>query len=253
MRSVSDIARPSLAAASILAVALWLCAFAGAARAATAPIAITGPVTATAATTATLSGTVNPNGDPTSWHFEYGKTASYGTSTAATSAGAGTANTGVSANTHRPLAGHHLPLPPRRLEQRRHDERRRRHLHHLVGRAAHGHGHDHCRLGRHDHLGDAQRLDQPERPPDDLLLRVRLLDVVRHEDGRPERRLRHDHRRRLGHDLRAPGRADLPLPARRDERRRDDPGRRHELRHGRRPARRSPPGPRARSARRAPG
>jgi hypothetical protein len=68
------------------------------AAAATAPTAITGPVTALAATTATLSGTVNPNGTATTWHFEYGKTTTYGTSTPPANAGAGTANTGVSSN-----------------------------------------------------------------------------------------------------------------------------------------------------------
>ena len=94
MTTVGHIARKSLAAAGAAAAALILCAIAAAA----APTAITGPVTATAATTATLSGTVNPNGTATSWHFDYGKTTTYGTSTSSTSAGSGTANTGVSAN-----------------------------------------------------------------------------------------------------------------------------------------------------------
>ena len=94
MTTVGQIARKSVAAAGAATAALILCAIAAAA----APTAITGPVTATAATTATLSGTVNPNGTATSWHFEYGKTTTYGTSTSSTSAGSGTANTGVSEN-----------------------------------------------------------------------------------------------------------------------------------------------------------
>ena len=67
------------------------------AAAATAPTAITGPVTAFGATTATLSGTVNPNGDATSWHFDYGTTIGYGSSTSSTNAGSGT-NNRVTAN-----------------------------------------------------------------------------------------------------------------------------------------------------------
>ncbi len=85
-------------AATAAAAALLLATFAGTAAAATAPAAITGPVDTVGATTATITGTVNPNGSATTWSFEYGKTTSYGTSTAATSAGSGTSNTGVSAN-----------------------------------------------------------------------------------------------------------------------------------------------------------
>jgi phosphodiesterase/alkaline phosphatase D-like protein len=98
MRTIREHSRTCLAATSALAAALSLCAFAGAAAAATAPAAITGPVTATASTSATLTGNVNPNGDATSWHFDYGKTASYGTSTQSMSAGSGTVTTGVSVN-----------------------------------------------------------------------------------------------------------------------------------------------------------
>jgi hypothetical protein len=92
MRTVSYIAgrSPGIAAAAVAALAV--CGIAAAA----APTAITGPVTATAATTATLSGTLNPNGSSTTWHFDYGKTSSYGSTTAAMSAGSGTAITGVS-------------------------------------------------------------------------------------------------------------------------------------------------------------
>ena len=85
------------AAAAVIAAAL-LALVASAAAAATAPTAITGPVTTVGPTTATLSGTVNPNGSATTWQFEYGKTTTYGTNTTATSAGSGTANTGVSAD-----------------------------------------------------------------------------------------------------------------------------------------------------------
>jgi hypothetical protein len=72
-------------------------AFAGAAVAAT-PSAITGPVTSVGPTTATATGTVNPNGQATTWHVEYGTSTSYGTKTANVSAGSGTANAAVSAS-----------------------------------------------------------------------------------------------------------------------------------------------------------
>jgi len=47
-------------------------------------------------TTATLNGTVNPNGLETKYWFEYGPTTAYGTKTAETSAGSGTANASAS-------------------------------------------------------------------------------------------------------------------------------------------------------------
>ncbi len=97
MLRIRHIAFGRLPAAAVAAVAALL-VLATSAGAATAPTAITGPVTTVGPTTATLSGTVNPNGSPTSWQFEYGKTTTYGTATTATNAGAGTANTGVSAN-----------------------------------------------------------------------------------------------------------------------------------------------------------
>jgi outer membrane protein assembly factor BamB len=47
---------------------------------------------------ANLSGTLNPNGQATTYHFEYGTTASYGSQTPDQSAGAGTTDQQVSAN-----------------------------------------------------------------------------------------------------------------------------------------------------------
>jgi hypothetical protein len=84
--------------AAALAVAALVALLAPLVALAATPSAITGPVTAAGATTATLSGTVNPNGDATTWHFDYGKTTSYGSSTANGTAGSGTANTTVTAN-----------------------------------------------------------------------------------------------------------------------------------------------------------
>jgi hypothetical protein len=97
MRTPADTAaRRAAATGSAILAACALAAPAGAAAAA-APAAITGPVTAVATTTATLSGTVNPNGVAVTWQFDYGISTAYGQSTTATGAGAGTANSGVSA------------------------------------------------------------------------------------------------------------------------------------------------------------
>ena len=67
-------------------------------------------VTTTAATTittssATLNGTVNPNGVATTYHFEWGTTTSYGTSSTTISAGSGSTVVNVSANISSLAAG----------------------------------------------------------------------------------------------------------------------------------------------------
>lgn len=53
------------------------------------PIVITLGVTNATTTAATLQGAVNPNGNPTSFYFEYGSTPSYGSSTTAQDVGSG--------------------------------------------------------------------------------------------------------------------------------------------------------------------
>jgi hypothetical protein len=55
-----------------------------------APQVVTGSATSVTTTSATLNGTVNPSSRATSWYFEYGKSTSYGTKTAAKDAGSGT-------------------------------------------------------------------------------------------------------------------------------------------------------------------
>lgn len=55
-------------------------------------------VTQIGSTGATLNGSVNPEGQTTSYHFEYGTTSAYGKSTAAASAGAGQTPVAVSAS-----------------------------------------------------------------------------------------------------------------------------------------------------------
>jgi hypothetical protein len=63
----------------------------------TAPAVTTKAASSVADTTARLNGSVNPNGQATTYYFEYGTSTSYGTKTAAASAGAGTSAKSVSA------------------------------------------------------------------------------------------------------------------------------------------------------------
>ena len=54
-----------------------------------APLVVTGPATGIGTQSATLIGSVTANAVPTSYHFEYGPTTAYGSSTNATDPGAG--------------------------------------------------------------------------------------------------------------------------------------------------------------------
>src|SRR5207247_3180914 len=62
-----------------------------------APAAVTGAASAVTPNGATLNGSVNPNGRSTNWHFEYGTSTGYGSTTAAQNAGSGTSPVNVSA------------------------------------------------------------------------------------------------------------------------------------------------------------
>ncbi|MEJ7891310.1 MAG: hypothetical protein WKF94_01540 [Solirubrobacteraceae bacterium] len=64
----------------ILMLAAWAL-LAPAAAVAAVPVASTGDATKVTATTATLTGTVNPNGEDTTYFFEYGTTTARGTTT----------------------------------------------------------------------------------------------------------------------------------------------------------------------------
>jgi phosphodiesterase/alkaline phosphatase D-like protein len=83
-------------AGSVLAAAIAALWLSGAAAGASAPTVVTGPVTTFSESSATVSGAVNPNGEATTWHVDYGKTTTYGSSTSAFSAGSGTTSTNVS-------------------------------------------------------------------------------------------------------------------------------------------------------------
>ena len=62
-----------------------------------APGVITGSATSVTSTSATLNGTVNPNGEATTYYFEYGVDTSYGSTTSSSSAGSGTSSVAVEA------------------------------------------------------------------------------------------------------------------------------------------------------------
>src|SRR5689334_8096702 len=64
---------------------------------AAAPSATTGAASGVDHESATVHGTVNPQGQATTYHFEYGTTSAYGSQTTDTSAGSGTSNADVSA------------------------------------------------------------------------------------------------------------------------------------------------------------
>jgi hypothetical protein len=64
----------------------------------TAPSATTGSASNLGQSSATLSGTVNPDGQATTYYFEYGTSSSYGTQTGPTSVGSGTTPVGVHAD-----------------------------------------------------------------------------------------------------------------------------------------------------------
>ena len=65
------------------------------------PVVVTGIASDIADTSATVNGTVNPNGSETTYHFEYGTTTAYGSTTPDTSAGSGFESVAVS----EPLTG----------------------------------------------------------------------------------------------------------------------------------------------------
>jgi len=83
-------------AGSVLAAAIAALWLSGAASAASAPTVVTGPVTTFSESSATVSGTVNPNGESTTWHVDYGKSTTYGSATSSFGAGSGTTSTNVS-------------------------------------------------------------------------------------------------------------------------------------------------------------
>src|SRR5947209_4307691 len=83
-------------ASAVAATCALLALLAPAALALGEPVASTGNATAITPTSATINGTINPEGQSTTYYFEYGTTTSYGTQTAMAGAGSGTADVKVS-------------------------------------------------------------------------------------------------------------------------------------------------------------
>jgi hypothetical protein len=77
--------------------ALALAITATAAGAASTPTATTGSASSVGVTSASVDGTVNPNGNATTYAFQYGPTTNYGLQTATTDAGSGTTSTAAHA------------------------------------------------------------------------------------------------------------------------------------------------------------
>lgn len=76
----------------------WSSAWQFITRSATAPTVVTDAATNITQTTAQLNGAVNPNGVATTYYFQYGLTASYGSNTPVLSAGSGSSPVAVNAN-----------------------------------------------------------------------------------------------------------------------------------------------------------
>ncbi len=97
-RSINTWVLAAAATAVCVAVAIGASAGPAPATAATSPpAATTGFATSTGPSSENLHGVVNPNGTATTYHFEYGTDANYGSVTPQTNAGAGTANVSASA------------------------------------------------------------------------------------------------------------------------------------------------------------
>jgi hypothetical protein len=71
-----------------------------------APGVVTGSATSVNVSSATLNGSVDPNGRPTTWYFEYGTSTGYGSQTSTKSAGSGSSAVSVSASISGLSAGH---------------------------------------------------------------------------------------------------------------------------------------------------
>ena len=109
---------------AVLAPATFL--FAGSALGAGSAVATTGAATAVTSTGATVNGTVNPNGQATTYAFQWGLTASYGNEAPLppASAGAGTRRRPRLGRSRRSRVGDRVSLPGDRLQRQRRDHRR---------------------------------------------------------------------------------------------------------------------------------
>jgi hypothetical protein len=96
--------------ASVLAGAVLALTLPGTALAAHLPDVNTGPVTHVHGTGGLLTGTVNPQGSPTTFYFQFGPTTAYGRRTATNNAGSGTKPIKVGLTAAPMLPGYHYRL-----------------------------------------------------------------------------------------------------------------------------------------------
>ncbi len=175
------------------------------------PDVATGAASGVSWRAATLAGTVNPQGLATTWHLDYGRTAAYGSRTADATLPAGSWSTqAVTAALTTLRAGDALPLPGRRDQRRRHDERRRRNVPDRGARRAAGE-HRRCQQ-RRGHRRGAGRLDRPLGRAHALRLPVRPDPGLRGQHGAAVARRRRRLRGRLGQALGPVAEHALPLP-----------------------------------------
>ena len=78
------------------------------------PTVVTGTASQVTAGAAVVNGTVNPNGQASTYVFQYGPTTNYGSQTTTTSAGSGTTATAETCDAEWPHLEQYLPLPDRR-------------------------------------------------------------------------------------------------------------------------------------------
>ena len=130
-------------------------------------------------TSARLNGTITPNGQATSWYFDYGTTTSYGTRTPVRSAGSGTGATRVNTSVTRLRTGvtYHYRLVATNASGTTVGRDRAFSTRPAAGRP-HRRG-----AGRDRDDRDAGRLGRPARTVDELVVRVRHYDGLRLPDA----------------------------------------------------------------------
>ncbi len=185
-------------------------------------------------TTAQLNGSFVGNGEDTHYYFEWGTDQSYGHTTPAppgVDAGSGSGPTAASVEPDRTDSADRIPLPRGRRQRLRDELRRRSELQGAVRPSAKVKTEAATGVTRTSR--PAQRLLRRQRRRHPLLLRMGHRPELRpHDPGAAggRRRLGLGPDRRLGQSDRTHSGDRIPLPPRRDQRRRHDLGRRSAVR-----------------------
>ena len=180
-------------------------------------------------TTAKLNGSVTPNRLATTYHFEYGTTTSYGSTSPDAGAGSGTSSVAASANVSglAPNTTYHFRLVATNAAGTTVGDGPGLHDAHQAKRD------DRLGVGGARHDRDAGRFRRSERVVDHVSIRVRHVHVVRVAvpGGRRGRGLGHRCRAGVDRPRRSGPEHHVPLPRRRDERGRNRGGRRSDVHH----------------------